>query len=217
LVYKYDVTDDCYYLTYSPDAKGETIIVSGTYDDGINGVKPVKYLACMGDKGVFEGNTTVKKIILPASIVSINGDAFEGCSKLEYVEMPGVKSLQQGEANRDSKTDEFGNWYGCTNTETALGLKSMFGMFKLSAEGHPDAFAYEYYGTKCTYAEMTEKVEYVSNAYYEIGVRKGEIVTVLMANTPEAVLTVYALNRIGAVANIVHPLSGQEEIKHYIN
>ncbi|MBR5441970.1 MAG: acyl--CoA ligase, partial [Clostridia bacterium] len=94
---------------------------------------------------------------------------------------------------------------------------SMFGMLKISAEGHPDALAYEYYGAKCTYADIVKRIEYISNAYYEIGVRKGEIVTVLMANTPEAVLTIYALNRIGAVANIVHPLSGQEEIKHYIN
>lgn len=113
------------------------------------------------------------------------------------------------------------NLYQFIDNESEMGFRvpdvSMFGMFKLSAEGHPDAFAYEYYGTKCTYAEMIEKVEYVSNAYYEIGVRKGDIVTILMANTPEAVLTVYALNRIGAVANIVHPLSGQEEIKHYIN
>lgn len=94
---------------------------------------------------------------------------------------------------------------------------SMFGMIKISAQSHPEALAFEYYGARCTYGDMINRIEGVSNAYYEIGVRKGDIVTILMANTPEAVLSVYALNRIGAVANIVHPLSGQEEIKNYIN
>ncbi len=94
---------------------------------------------------------------------------------------------------------------------------SMFGMIKISAQSHPEALAFEYYGSKCTYGDMICGIESVSNAYYEIGVRKGDIVTILMANTPEAVLSVYALNRIGAIANIVHPLSGQEEIKRYIN
>lgn len=130
LVYKYDMTDDCYYLAHSPDAKGETIVVLGSYTDGTNGVKPVKYLACIDEKGVFEGNTTVKKIILPDSIVCINGDAFNGCTALEEVVMLGVKTLYQGEANRDSSKDEFGKWYGCENPEAEIGLKSMYGMFK---------------------------------------------------------------------------------------
>jgi SNF family Na+-dependent transporter len=50
-----------------------------------------------------------------------------------------------------------------------------------------------------------------------LGVRKGVIVTIIMPNTPEAVVSIYALNRIGAVANILHPLSAQEEIKSHIN
>ncbi len=111
--------------------------------------------------------------------------------------------------------------YKFIDTNALMGFNvpdvSMFGMLKLSAEGHPDAYSYEYYGAKCTYAEMIKKIEAVSDAYFDAGVRKGDIVTVLMANTPEAVLTIYALNRIGAIANIVHPLSGQGEIKNYIN
>ena len=50
----------------------------------------------------------------------------------------------------------------------------------------------------------------------KIGVRKGDVVTVLMPNTPKAVISIYALNRLGAVSNIVHPLSAQEEIKNYL-
>lgn len=94
---------------------------------------------------------------------------------------------------------------------------SMFGMLKISAENQPEAAAYEYFGTESTYKDTVKKIEEVSGAYYSIGVRKGDIVTILMPNTPEAVISIYALNRIGAVANILHPLSAQEEIKNHIN
>lgn len=94
---------------------------------------------------------------------------------------------------------------------------SMFGMLQIKAENHPDALAYEYFGTKCTYGQFIKQIEKVSSAYFDLGVRKGDIVTVLMPNTPESVISIYALNRLGAVANIVHPLSAQEEIKRYLN
>lgn len=111
--------------------------------------------------------------------------------------------------------------YSYINNDSDIGFDipdiSMFGMLKMSAGSHPDAIAYEYFGSRVTYGELTEKIKKVSSDYYREGVRRGDIVTILMANTPEAVVSIYALNRIGAVANIVHPLSAQEEIKHYLN
>lgn len=107
------------------------------------------------------------------------------------------------------------------NSSLPLGFEipdfSMFGMLKVTAENQPDSLAYEYFGTKCTYRSLVDKIEGISGAYFSLGVRRGDIVTIIMPNTPEAVISIYALNRIGAVANILHPLSAQEEIKNHIN
>ena len=107
------------------------------------------------------------------------------------------------------------------NSNSPLGFDvpdvSMFGMLGITAKNQPDSLAYEYFGTKCTYKNLVEKIEGISGAYYALGVRKGDIVTIIMPNTPEAVVSIYALNRIGAVINILHPLSAQEEIKNHIN
>lgn len=107
------------------------------------------------------------------------------------------------------------------NSNSALGFDvpdvSMFGMLEITAKNQPDSLAYEYFGTKCTYKNLVEEIENISGAYYSLGVRRGDIVTVIMPNTPEAVISIYALNRIGAVANILHPLSAQEEIMNHIN
>ena len=94
---------------------------------------------------------------------------------------------------------------------------SMFGMLRISAENLPDSLAYEYFGTECTYKNFVKKIEEISGAYHSFGVRKGDIVTIIMPNTPEAVTSIYALNRIGAIVNILHPLSAQEEIREHIN
>ncbi len=111
-------------------------------------------------------------------------------------------------------------FYEFLNNQSELGFDipdtSMFGMLKISEKSHPEAVAIDYFGKKYTYKKMTEEIERISNAYYKIGVRKGDIVTILMPNIPEAVISIYALNRLGAVSNIVHPLSAQEEIKNYL-
>lgn len=110
---------------------------------------------------------------------------------------------------------------GYENSKSPLGFEipdmSMFGLLKMTAENQPESTAYEYFGTKCTYRNLVEKINGISGAYYSLGVRKGDIVTIIMPNTPEAVISIYALNRIGAVANILHPLSAQEEIMKHIN
>jgi long-chain acyl-CoA synthetase len=48
-------------------------------------------------------------------------------------------------------------------------------------------------------------------------VDKGDVVTICMPSTPEAIETVYACNLIGAVASMIHPLSSEKEIENYVN
>ncbi len=112
-------------------------------------------------------------------------------------------------------------FFSYENSNSPLGFDipdvSMFGMLKIAAEHQPDADAYDYFGTKCSFGGLIEKIEKISAAYAAVGVKKGDIVTIIMPNTPEAVISIYALNRMGAVANILHPLSAQEEIKDHIN
>ena len=67
------------------------------------------------------------------------------------------------------------------------------------------------------FTKYSQKIIKASYSYNKIGVKKGDIVTIIMPNTPEALISIYALNRIGAVCNVVHPLSAKEELKLYIN
>ncbi len=79
-----------------------------------------------------------------------------------------------------------------------------------------DFYALNYFGTRITYNEMFKRIELIGRSLRSLGVKKGDIVTICMPNTPEAVETFYAANYIGAVADMIHPLSGAAEIKHYL-
>ena len=67
--------------------------------------------------------------------------------------------------------------------------------------------AYEFQGKKTTYKQFLSKVDTIGKAYKSIGINKGDTVTVCMPNTPQGVDSFYALNRIGAMPAMIHPLS----------
>ena len=77
-----------------------------------------------------------------------------------------------------------------------------------------DAIVINYFNKTMTFRYFFGEVNLCAKALRSQGIRPGDVVTVLMANTPEAVIAFYAINKIGAIANMVHPLSAEEEIKH---
>ncbi|MBQ3263609.1 acyl--CoA ligase [Candidatus Saccharibacteria bacterium] len=86
-----------------------------------------------------------------------------------------------------------------------------------SAQKWARGIAISYYSTEITYKELIKKIDRTARALKAIGVNKGDRVTVCMPNTPEAVYMFYAINEVGAVANMIHPLSSEKEIEEYVN
>lgn len=77
--------------------------------------------------------------------------------------------------------------------------------------------AITYFGTDITYKELAKRIDRVARALKQIGVEKGDRVTICMPNTPEEVYMFYAINEVGAIANMIHPLSSEKEIEDYVN
>lgn len=77
--------------------------------------------------------------------------------------------------------------------------------------------ALQYFGKKITYKELFQKTEIAAAALSEAGVHKGDNVILLMSSCPELVYLLLALNKLGAVANMINPLFSGEQIKKRIN
>lgn len=90
---------------------------------------------------------------------------------------------------------------------------TMYDQVKMSQEKYPKNVAISYMGKKINYTSLIKKIDRCAKGFYNLGIRKGDIVTILLPNIPEALISLYALNKIGAIANMTHPLSAEEEIK----
>ena len=95
--------------------------------------------------------------------------------------------------------------------------RTMFQMVERAANRYPDETAYDFYGKKTSYKKFLNRIEKTAGAFVSMGITKGDVITICMPNCPQALDTFYAINRIGAVANMVHPQSAQSEISFYLN
>ncbi len=108
-------------------------------------------------------------------------------------------------------------YYGNTPQHLKYPQKTVYEMVKAAAEKFPKNCAYEFMGKKTTYSEFMRHIDDTARAYLALGIKKGDRVTICMPNCPQALNSFYALNRIGAVSNMIHPLSAAGEIKFYLN
>ena len=93
---------------------------------------------------------------------------------------------------------------------------SMYDKVAQIAVNYPDYIAYDFMGGKVKYKDFIRKVDECARALAAIGVKEEERVTICMPNAPQAVIMFYAINKIGAIANMVHPLSSEKEIEFYL-
>ena len=94
---------------------------------------------------------------------------------------------------------------------------SMFEMVERMAEKYPNSIAFDFMGRATTFRKMTDEIEKCAKALKTIGIRENDRVTVALPNCPQAIYIFYAINLVGAVANMIHPLSAEKEIEFYLN
>ena len=94
---------------------------------------------------------------------------------------------------------------------------SMWNAVEKIEKQYPDYVAYDFMGTHTTYHAFKEQTELCARSLKAIGIREGDRVTICMPNCPQCVIMFYAVNLVGAIANMIHPLSSENEIMFYLN
>lgn len=94
---------------------------------------------------------------------------------------------------------------------------TMYDSIEASAYKNPKGIAFIFMGRKVTYKKLLEEIDRCAKALKVIGVRENDCVTIAMPNCPQALYMLYAINEIGAIANMIHPLSAEKEIEFYLN
>ena len=95
--------------------------------------------------------------------------------------------------------------------------RSMYDGFKESADKRQDAPCFYYYGSTLTWNEVSDMIDTCAAALKACGVQKGDRVTICTPNMPQCMAAIYAVNKIGAVASMLHPLSSKSEAEYAVN
>ena len=111
----------------------------------------------------------------------------------------------------------WGKFYQKKHMNIIVPNENIYEYFNRHAQNYLDNTAIEYFGTKVSYRNFLDKIDVCYKAFRSQGVRKGDVVSIISANIPEALYCFYALNRIGAVCNMLHPLLSENEIKDILN
>ncbi|HJK24468.1 MAG TPA: AMP-binding protein, partial [Methanocorpusculum sp.] len=91
-------------------------------------------------------------------------------------------------------------------------------MLKYGAERAGDDLpALAYYGNHISYGQLLDDVHACAAGLRAHGVKRGDFVTIFLPNIPQCVVAVYAVNLIGAVCNMVHPLSTTGETGYAVD
>ena len=94
---------------------------------------------------------------------------------------------------------------------------SMFDAVARIAEEYPNNIAFDFMGRSTTYRKMVQEIEKCAKSLKTLGVRPGDKITIAMPNCPQAIYMFYAVNLVGGIANMIHPLSAEKEIEFYLN
>lgn len=94
---------------------------------------------------------------------------------------------------------------------------TLFHFLEEAAQKHPDTPCTIFKGAKISYKEMDEITDRLAGALAKLGVKKGDRVGIFMPNTPQFVMTYFAILKAGAVVVATNPLYSAREIEHQLN
>ncbi len=94
---------------------------------------------------------------------------------------------------------------------------SMFEALENIANKYPKNIAFDFMGKATSYPELVANVRSCAKSLKALGIQEGDKVTIAMPNCPQAIAMFYAVNLVGGLANMIHPLSAEKEIEFYLN
>lgn len=107
-------------------------------------------------------------------------------------------------------------YYSEEAIHTPLPECTAYEMIRQGNDGHLDDVALIYFDRKITYGQLFAGIDSAANAFAALGIMRGDIVILCVVNMPETVYALYALDRLGAVANLVDPRTNAEQLRNYI-
>ena len=145
---------------------------------------------------------------------------------INYAEQKGLPALKESKEENamDRKLTGYPSidkpwlkYFSKEATAVTLPEGSMYKYLRDCNQSEQDDIAIVYYGKKITYRQLLESIRKTAAAFSALGIKKGDVVPILLPNIPENIYALYALNYLGAVADMVDLRSQGDALVHYYN
>lgn len=100
--------------------------------------------------------------------------------------------------------------------DVTLEPKTMYEALLEASQNYPKLYALDYMGTRMTFEKMIQNIDICAAAFTEMGLKRGDTITICLPNVPQCIFAFYAANRLGVKCCMVHPLSAPAEIAHFL-
>lgn len=91
--------------------------------------------------------------------------------------------------------------------------QTLYQTIKETEKKHPNNNALLFMGKYIDYRTLLSNVDQLANGFLNLGIKKGDVVTLALPNVFESIFSLYALNKIGAVLQLLHPLIPVVQVK----
>jgi len=93
---------------------------------------------------------------------------------------------------------------------------SIYDAIRKAAMRFPYLIACEFMQKQTSYRDLLHHIDKAAEAFFALGIREGDTVLLCFPNCFSAVVSLYALNKLGAVVTPIHPLSQPYELEEYL-
>jgi len=90
-------------------------------------------------------------------------------------------------------------------------------ILRKTTQKSPDNRAVIFLDSVITYRELDEKVDRLATAFTNLGIKQGDVVAIMLPNSPQFVTVFYACQRVGIITTAINPTYKPLEVKHQLN
>src|SRR6185503_16764994 len=131
---------------------------------------------------------------------------------------PGVGRGGGGALQSVMFSRHFAHWPPGQPKTLELPRETVYANLAASAAQHPQRAAIDYYGGRVSYERLKREVDALAGFLQQrLGVKRGDRVLLYAQNSPQFVISYYAIVRADAVVVPVNPMNKTEELRHYVD
>jgi long-chain acyl-CoA synthetase len=121
----------------------------------------------------------------------------------------GTEQISWRDQGKISSSVPFRPWFNSYGKHTPhripIPRKPLFSFLETAADWVPNKIATIFYGSEITYQELNNRVNQFANTLFDLGLKFGDRVMIILPNMPQMIIAYYGTLKIGGVAVLPNP------------